>query len=71
MTNAISTASDAIADFNPQLAEVFRDQPFQRVNAAKAFAAGFAKNPEDDIHPVAALVLEIALFDRAMRALAS
>jgi hypothetical protein len=67
MQEIINQAADLIAKFNPQLAKAWMSQPFNRVNLAYAFAAGFAKSETDDINENAALVIRVALLDREMR----
>ena len=68
MTSIITNAAAIIANYNPTLASMFIAQPLRRVDYAYAFAAGFAKKPTDDIHPVASLVIRAALCDREERA---
>jgi high-affinity nickel permease len=58
----ITNAAALIREYNPALATKFITEPFQRVNLAFAFAAGF-----DDVHPVAALVIRAAIADRDAR----
>jgi hypothetical protein len=67
MQETINQAADLIAQVNPQLAKAWKAQPFNRLNIAYAFAAGFAKSDEDDINEIASLVIRVALLDREMR----
>jgi hypothetical protein len=70
MTNTADIIADAaalIATYNPALADCFRNEPFRRVNLALAFAAGFRKSVNDDIHPTASMVLRVAYLDRQTR----
>lgn len=50
----VDTIANAIAEFNPTLAAMFRTRPFHRKAMAEAFAGGF----KDRNHPVAVSVLE-------------
>ena len=63
----IQEAADLIAKFNPQLAKAWMLKPFNRVNMAYAFAAGFAKSDDDDINENASIVIQVALLDRELR----
>jgi len=56
-----------LMDFSEGLAEAWATQPFRRVDLARAFARGFVKNPEDDPHPTALLVLKVAMLDQDLR----
>jgi hypothetical protein len=67
MTDLLRDAADLLRDFSPELADSFLARPFARVDLAFAFAAGFAKNDSDDVHPTASLVLRVALADRDHR----
>jgi len=69
-TGTIAAAADVIDAFSPAFAQAFRDQPFQRVDFAFAFAAGFASADTDDIDPRASAVIQAAFADRAARAVA-
>jgi len=64
MQNLINQAADLIKQYNPKLAIIWNTQPFNRVNAALAFAKGF--NGED-INATASLVLQVAYLDRDYR----
>tara|TARA_R110002126_G_C10197971_1_gene476633 strand:+ start:338 stop:595 length:258 start_codon:yes stop_codon:yes gene_type:complete len=70
MNDLITDAANLIAPYNRKLAAAWKASPFNRVSMAYAFAAGFAKNPSDDIHPTADIVIRIALLDRETRKLA-
>ena len=67
MQAIINDTVDILAKFSPDLAEMFRTQPFNRVDIAVAFAAGFVKNDNDDPNPTAIAVLEVAFMDRNAR----
>lgn len=61
MTDLINSAADIIRAYNPALADRWLSDPFRRQDLACAFAAGFAKSDDDDIHPHAAIVFRVAL----------
>ena len=65
--DTIEETAELITKFNPSLAHLWRTQPFNRVNVAYAFAAGFAKSDEDDINANASLVMQVAILDREIR----
>tara|TARA_R110000787_G_scaffold7296_3_gene25006 strand:- start:425 stop:634 length:210 start_codon:yes stop_codon:yes gene_type:complete len=69
MDDLIRDAADLIRPFSADLAAAFIDQPFSRTDLAFAFAAGFAKDDSDDIHPTASIIIQIALADRRHRAI--
>ena len=62
MNDLILEAVAIIAGYNPKLATLFADRPFQRVLLAKAFLAGFTTTPE-----TCQLVLDIAELDKKFR----
>jgi len=65
----LAETAELIAGYNPALARLWIAQPFQRVNIARAFAAGFRRESDDsDPHPAALAVLNVALLDREARA---
>ena len=67
MNSIINNTVRIIAKFSPDMAEMFRTQPFNRVDIAVAFAAGFVKNDNDDPNPTAMAVMEVAFMDRNSR----
>lgn len=71
MSNSIQTAvneaANIMSQFSPEIAEMFRTQPFNRVDIAVAFAAGFVKNDSDDPNPTAMIVMKVAFMDRESR----
>lgn len=67
MQDIINSTVDILAKFSPDLAEMFRTQPFNRVDIAVAFAAGFVQNNSDDPNPIAMTVLKVAFLDRDSR----
>jgi len=67
LTTLVEETAELLESFSPELAEAWRSNPFGRVNLAFAFAAGFAKDPSDDVHPTASLVVQVALKDRESR----
>ena len=74
MSNAAHTAlinetADMIGDFDTFAANVFRNQPFQRQNIAKAFYAGFTTH-SDATRQVCATVTAVANLDVRVRAAA-
>jgi hypothetical protein len=69
MDDLIRDAADIIRPFSPDLAAAFIAQPFARIDLALGFAAGFAKDDADDIHPAASIILQIAFADRDARAI--
>ena len=64
---AIETAA-LIAEYNPAAAAAYLAKPFHRVTLALAFARGFGRTGDDDVHPVAAVVLRSAYADQHARA---
>jgi hypothetical protein len=64
----VRETADLLRPFSEDLADAFVADPFRRVDLAFAFAAGLAKHETDDVHPTAATVLQVALFDRDRRA---
>jgi hypothetical protein len=67
----IENAAQIIGEYNPQLANCFRTQPFRRVILAESFAAGFKKNEYGDAPEICHLILRAAYADRASRAVAA
>jgi hypothetical protein len=67
----VKDAADMIARYNPRLARLFINQPFNRVTIAHAFAAGFNKSKTADVHYVANIVLRIAYTDREHRSISA
>ena len=63
----IEDTATLIAEYNPQLADAWRSKPFKRVDLAYAFARGFVKNEEDDINPIASIVIQASLLDQQVR----
>lgn len=64
MDTVINEAFETINEYSPLLAHKWLNEPFNRFTIAQAFAQLLMKNPEDDIHPVANVILKIALLDR-------
>ena len=64
MQNLINNAARLIGQYNGQLAQMWLAKPFHRVQIAHAFAAGFAQGEDQDVHPDASLVLEVAFLFR-------
>ncbi len=63
----VSTAADLIGRYDRALAALFRNSPFQRVNAANAFAAGFRRKGATATS-APQVVLRVALLDQTIRA---
>jgi hypothetical protein len=61
----VRETADLLRPFSEDLADAFVADPFRRVDLA---FAGLAKHETDDVHPTAATVLQVALFDRDRRA---
>ena len=64
---AVEAAAEVLQAFSADLANAWRTQPFNRVDLAVGFAAGFAKEDTDDVHPTAAAVEQVAFLDREVR----
>ena len=56
----IEDAAALIAYRSAECAKAWREQPWNRVTIALAFAAGFGKAETDDPHPHALVVIEAA-----------
>jgi len=67
MQTIINDTVDILAKFSPDLAEMFRTQPFNRVDIAVAFAAGFVQNDNNDPNQTAMAVMKVAFMDRDSR----
>ncbi len=63
----ILNASEIIAMYNKPLATKFVNEPFNRINIARAFAAGFVNSAEDDAPTFCYTILEAALLDKEIR----
>lgn len=64
---AIITASKIIAKYNSKLAEVFINEPYRRINASYAFAAGFKGNDDGDLPSFVYKIIDIAIVDSELR----
>lgn len=63
MQDLINEAAEMIRPYNAKLADMFLAQPFQRVNLADAFEAGFKSGPSEYTR----MISNIADLDRRMR----
>jgi len=66
-STVVLEASELIAIYNKPLANKFVKEPFNRVNIARAFSAGFVKSSEDDAPSFCYTILEVALLDQENR----
>lgn len=63
MQDLINQAAEMIRPYNAKLADMFLNQPFQRVNLADAFEAGFKSGPSEYTQAIR----RVADLDRRMR----
>ena len=69
MQDTINQIADLLAQYNPALANAFRNQPFQRKNLAYAFMAGCT--PDSKPAKIGALAIQAAYLDIEARRLAA
>lgn len=67
MNDVLEQTAQLLEGFSADLANAWRTQPFNRVTLARAFARGFVDNVEDDVHPTAMVVLDVAMLDQELR----
>jgi len=67
MQDLILEVSELIAKYNKPLSVAFINQPFNRVNLARAFSRGFVKNVEDDAPNFCYTIVRIAMLDKECR----
>lgn len=58
----INETADVLRQHSPELADAWTNAPtsWKRIDLAHAVAAGYVSNGEDDVHPVASVVLRAA-----------